>query len=135
METSSGISKTAASKMAGFDIGCHRLCHWYPKLHTEVRNTSWKKTACQNLLLLNGTPQRDAHLFAQIFTSQLAPDAMQVGHLALLMPVDLVPLLARSLAVFFGLSQGLQRSKRWREMFCDETADQQSTYMLLTLVS
>lgn len=135
METSSEISKPAASKMAGFDVGYHRLCHWYPKLHTEVRNTSWKKTACQNLLLLNGTPQCDAHLFAQIFTSQFAPDAMQVGHLALLMPMDLIPPLARSLCVFLGSSQGLQQSERWREMFCDETADQQSTYMLLTSVS
>lgn len=73
METSSEISKTAASKMAGFDIGCHRLCHWCPKLDSEVKNSSCKKKVCQNLLLLNW---RDARLFAKIFTSQLAIDVL-----------------------------------------------------------
>ena len=61
--------------------------------------------------------------------------AMQVGHLALLMLMDLILLLTDSLCVFLGSSQGVQWSKQWCEMFCDESMDQQSTYMLLTSVS
>lgn len=53
MGTSSETSKNAASKMAGFDIGCHRLHHWYPRLDSVVRNSSFEKNVCQNLLLLN----------------------------------------------------------------------------------
>lgn len=52
METSAEISKTAPPKTAGFGIGCCRLCHWYPSLDSEVRNSSCKKKVCQNLLLL-----------------------------------------------------------------------------------